>query len=577
MTDFGMARLGDQNPLATHHTFTMCPGTDVYMPPEAVKASSIYTEKIDCFSFGVIAVQIVTRRFPNPGNRRKEIQINQPGLPKVVEVPVSEIERRQNHIDEIDPNHPLLPVALDCLKDTDFERPTAHHLCERIASLKKDPQYSESVRLVEARSSAEQDRSDEELRSLIYQHSQQVQGLQQIIQSQTKQLTEKDQTISQNNQALTEQDDIIAEFRKQSQQLDREKGIAFDEKERELRQKTSEIDGLKRHLRRVNQQLKESELVNAQFQSRVAELEQLMKEQRASIKLTWREGEKAPCKMSISYCAAVDGSTLYVRATRQMFSYTISTAQWSQLPNSPVEFCPSVIINNFLTLVGGNLHRDTLTNQLFSLTGESGDRRWTEEFPPMLTKRQGTTALCTGAALIVAGGRDRNMSTLQTVEVLNTGTLQWSTAADLPQPLTFAPATVCGDHVHILGEFNMYTCSKSIFTSISGQKSFLTKLWNRYAGIWKKVAAPPVLETTCISIHGRLLAIGGKDSDKKPTTAVHMYNPAADSWEITSHMLTPRWNCIATVLPNNKLMVIGGSTVGFAAIATDSIEVATIE
>ena len=30
------ARLGDQNPRATHLTFTMCPGTDMFMPPEAV-------------------------------------------------------------------------------------------------------------------------------------------------------------------------------------------------------------------------------------------------------------------------------------------------------------------------------------------------------------------------------------------------------------------------------------------------------------------------------------------------------------------------------------------------------------
>ena len=142
VTDFGMARLSDQMPLATQHTFTMC--------PEAVKANSAYTEKIDCFSFGVITIQIITQQFPNPANRRKEIQVYQPGLPPTVEVPVSEIERRQNHIDEIDPHHPLLPVALDCLNDADFERPTAHHHCERIAGLKQDPRYSESVRLVEA-------------------------------------------------------------------------------------------------------------------------------------------------------------------------------------------------------------------------------------------------------------------------------------------------------------------------------------------------------------------------------------------------------------------------------------------
>ena len=39
-------------------------------------------------------------------------------------------------------------------------------------------------------------------------------------------------------------------------------------------------------------------------------------------------------------------------------------------------------------------------------------------------------------------------------------------------------------------------------------------------------------------------------------------------------MITHRWNCIAAVLSNNELMVIGGSTVGFAAVATDSVEFA---
>ena len=37
LTDFGMARLGNLNPQATRITNTMCPGTDVYMPPEAVQ------------------------------------------------------------------------------------------------------------------------------------------------------------------------------------------------------------------------------------------------------------------------------------------------------------------------------------------------------------------------------------------------------------------------------------------------------------------------------------------------------------------------------------------------------------
>ena len=58
---------------------------------------------------------------------------------------ISETERRENHISRIDPNHVLLPVALDCLKDMDVECPSAQQLCERIATLKEGFKYGESV------------------------------------------------------------------------------------------------------------------------------------------------------------------------------------------------------------------------------------------------------------------------------------------------------------------------------------------------------------------------------------------------------------------------------------------------
>ena len=54
------------------------------------------------------------------------------------------IDRRQNQIDKVDPNHPLLAVTLDCLKDSYVERPSAEHLCKRVAALKETPEYNES-------------------------------------------------------------------------------------------------------------------------------------------------------------------------------------------------------------------------------------------------------------------------------------------------------------------------------------------------------------------------------------------------------------------------------------------------
>ena len=562
VTDFGMARLGDQNPRATRLTFTMCPGTDVYMPPEAIQEEPVYTEKIDCFSFGVITLQILSRQFPKPGNRKKRVPISLPGLPSdtIAEVPIPETERRQNHISEIDPNHTLLQVALDCLKDRDAERPSAQQLCERIAVLKEDPQYNDG----------RSDERDRELRSLRQLHSQQIESLQQVIQDKDQTIAMKDQIILQKDQSLREKDETI-------RQQEREKNIIMENKKRDLSQKVGEISRLER-------QLEEKEQVIAHFQKRIAELEQprpavtdaasRSREQsssRASINLTWKEGEKAPRKMSGSYCAAVDSSTLYIRTgiNDQVYAYTISTSSWSQLPKSPARSCPSVIINNLLTLVGGS-HDGTITNQLFSLTGEGSGRRWTEEFPPMPTKRRGSTALCAGRALIVAGGKTKERSVLTVVEVMNMATKLWSTAASLPQPVmpVYAPAAACGDRIYILGERYMYTCS--VTTLILSQS--LNML-----GVWSELAVPPVTDTTCVSIQGRLLVIGGKGLDEEPTSAIHMYNRTTDSWEVINHMGIPRWQCIAAVLPNNQLMVVGGRTGKGYGTDTDSTELAAIE
>ena len=64
VTDFGMSKLIGMNPRMT--PLTMCPGTQAYMPPEALITPPRYSNKLDCFSHGVLTIQIVTGQFPNP-------------------------------------------------------------------------------------------------------------------------------------------------------------------------------------------------------------------------------------------------------------------------------------------------------------------------------------------------------------------------------------------------------------------------------------------------------------------------------------------------------------------------------
>ena len=592
VTDFGMARLGDQNTRATNLTFTMCPGADVYMAPEAVQDNPMYTEKIDCFSFGVITLQILTRQFPKPGDRRKRMEINHPELLRgMYEMVVSEIERRQNHISTIDPNHTLLQVSLDCLKDKDVERPSAQQLCVRVAALKESPEYSESVRAAEERNTAEIEERERVITSLRNLNNQQFQIIQThkgYVEENYQAVREKDGIIAAEQQQVRElQNDVSRlereknelkeekerlereknELKEEKERLEREKNELKEEKERLEREKNQVIEDKGRQLGHVNQQLEDCEQVIDQFHKRIAELEQLRSatdatprrnrqsssSNMARIKTTWREGRKAPCKISAVYNAVTDGIEMYVRRDCTVYAYIISTTSWSRLSYSPTYDCPLVIVNNLLTLVGGN-RSGIITNQLLSLTDKGGIRRWTEKFPTMPTRREGSTALCTGTALIVAGGISKRYFTLPTVEIMNTDTLQWSTAAHLPQPLEFAPGAVCGDHIYILTpespSKSMYTCPAS---------ALVQSCWSRHTlstDVWNKVAAPPVTDTSCVPILGRLLTIGGVDSKGKATTAIYMYNPDSYCWRVISRMATAKYNCLAAVLPNNQLIVV---------------------
>lgn len=137
VTDFGMSRLIAMHPRAT--PLTQCPGTLAYMPPEALINTPRYSDKLDCFSFGVLTIQIITRQFPAPGESCR--YVDDPKYPTgQIIVPIPENDRRRKHIDLVEPAHPLLPLAIKCIKDRESDRASALELCEHLAPLREGEQ-----------------------------------------------------------------------------------------------------------------------------------------------------------------------------------------------------------------------------------------------------------------------------------------------------------------------------------------------------------------------------------------------------------------------------------------------------
>ena len=673
VTDFGMTQLYNLNPFRTN---TTCPGTAVYMPPEALQGRPEYTEKIDCFSFGVIVLQVLTRQYPNPADHQRKVEINHPGVPRgQLMVCVPEIERRNNHIRLVDPHHSLLPIIQDCLRDEEGERPTARQLCERVAILKYSSTYGESEKV----------------------NLQQVQGLQQILKSQTKRLDEKvveiqklrqelghggerDQMIAQLYQTIEIKDRDMAKKREENDRLRRQLDQArrshqiIQRQDRTIAEKEGEIQRLRWQLDQANAREREKyetnyqkEQVIGQKQRRIEQLEEMLRQkdqrimqltqekenlftgkdqeirllriqlQQATLqeraiaevkpeneqkigqihvaegqvrplsavklegeksnviqenrppkqrpgaserveavaeikKLRWREGPVTPKGMKRASNAAVSthDNMVYIlpysNHDTTVYNFDIATSVWSSLKSFPYRECSLAIIKDLPTVIGGKQGLATYYNSLFSFTGEG---KWTKMFASMPTARANSSVTVIGENVFVIGGNNAD-GPLNIVEVMNTETQQWIRLAAFPVLMMNASITTCGGNIYVLGgRDGMDKASKLVYTCS------LEALLSNQPNAWQKIADLPPSESTCVSLHGRVLAIGGVDATNQSGKSIYMYEQATNSWKaVTGEILSERHSCFVAVLPDNQLMVVGGVV---ANNQTNSVEFGSIE
>ena len=576
ITDFGMSKLLDVHRRMT--PLTVCPGTPVYMPSEALKDIPIYSKKIDCFSYGVLEIQIMTCQFPNPGPAMQEVE--DPRSPVgTINIPIPDSERRKSHIDLIDPTHALLPTALSCLSYSEDDRPSAQDLCQRLATIKQTPRYTQSAR---------QAQEIQELQQQLQTKDQQLQDSQRQLQDsqrQNQQLThqveetqhiieDREQRLRQLNQQLQASEQITVQFQQnllQHEQTIRELQQTIDQLQQEQLQAVEE-----KQLQEPNEQ--QLQLIKP---ATALEPEQNLMQQETIPNLSWKQS-KVPERM-LRGSVAVDANIVYCNGwgSTTVYTYDLQKEVWVRVTDCSYMLSCLVIVQGILTAVGGRSHGGP-TNSLLSLTGEGGDRKWSPLFPAMVTKREDTAAVYDGCSLIVAGGWDGGKA-LATVEVLNTNTRQWSTASSLLHPYDRATLGICGDQLYMLGGLDQHghqgthsvlTCSVPELLQSCKTQSLTGKLRTltlKKKQVWRHVADAPHYMSTCSVLCGRLIAVGGRDEAGKDTTAISAYTEKTDSWEAIADMPTAH-HVAVVVIVSGKIMVIGGQ-VGETVL--DTVEIGT--
>ena len=443
--------------------------------------------------------------------------------------------------------------------------------------LAKDKQLLTHLRQREQEIQQQQQQQSHPLQDLPTATSDQLQTLQQRQSTKDEQLAAHQHKIQQPRQHLQPSEQVTAEFQFL---LEKEETI------RDQQKQTQELQQQQQPRQRGGQRLNEVEADEWEELDASGAVASGAVASGGSIKLQWKDGEKAPYKMW-GKVATVNGSIAYFSANPQnknVYSFDSSNKKWSELPECSNCGFSLAIVNSLLTAIGGKMPNREVTNSLLTLT----DNKWTEKFPPMPTKRWLTAVMCNNMYLAVAGGVGEKGKYLNTVEVMDIQSQppQWSIASSLPHPLIQATATICGGQVYTVGgqdqnreqSKSVFTCSMTALLQSCQPQSLGAKLLVRLRTlalpqVWHKLANTPYCRCTCASLRGQLLAVGGMDSDDKETTAIHMYNTTTNSWEVISDMATIRSQCLVAVLPHNELMVVGGRTSGDT---TDSVEFLTI-
>ena len=286
---------------------------------------------------------------------------------------------------------------------------------------------------------------------------------------------------------------------------------------------------------------------------------------------TWRKGPNVPSKMT-SGTSTGHGKKAYFSGfgwnSTVVYEFDAESGEWLTLPDCPHNSFSLTIVDGLLTAVGGN-DMWLRTNKLLSYK----DKKWVQKFPSMPTKRSDAVVISNDNVLVVIGGYEENEirdgtpnKRLETVEIMDIKTKKWFTAAPLPYGITSGTAAICGDFLYIMGSYSVSFCSLEALLHSNTQESSTT--------VWQKTEYLPVHSVYCVSVKGQLLAIGGEhfDDDRTP---IRKYNSVNNSWDIVTHMTIGRSQCLAAVLSDDQLIIVGGHIDG-RGNKTDEVEISSI-
>lgn len=268
------------------------------------------------------------------------------------------------------------------------------------------------------------------------------------------------------------------------------------------------------------------------------------------------------------------GHTSSVKTDSTLYAYCPDIDIWKVLSPCPLAWFAMAVWRDQLILLGGkeaNSEGSAMTNKVFVWE----DGKWEPTLPPMLIARVSPLAVVHKNYLAVAGGGKGCLG--ESVEVLESSTLQWSTVSSLPMNCFSHTSTVCGSDLYLLhlDTGRILQASVPAFVSqreephLVTESSLLTSedesasldMRDIEAGsIWRQLPRPPVMPLRLTNLGGYIVVFSPSHGSSEEDMVVHGYFPETNSWCSVGRLPATTSSAACVPAPDNKLYVAGGGS-----------------
>ena len=228
-----------------------------------------------------------------------------------------------------------------------------------------------------------------------------------------------------------------------------------------------------------------------------------------------------------------------------VYKYHIKNNTWATLPKANRQKFAMVCYNSQLILIGGKglIYCNSL------LVWDEQTHMWTDGLcPPMDTARMQPAALSHKEHIIVAGGKNALLTSLDSVEMFDGN--KWYYVAPLPAKIHSAKAALFENQLYLMGGNGQ---KKAVYCT---PLDSLNK--NCLSDVWGSIAESDFPNAAIVTFGNTLIALGGSTA-MGSTNVVRGYFTGTKTW-LQLYKPLPRslYAVTAVVTSPEELLVIGG-------------------